>query len=316
MHIALLSRRIARHTAVRLISNLFPEYFGRIGARQFPTPRPISRVQRWPLAFDGFARRTLDVQSEKIPLWLKGTGPRVLLVHGWESDHYSMGAFVEPLLALGYSVATLDLPAHGLATGRQAPLTLMAKAIAAVGAEVGPLHAVIAHSIGGAMTVLAMEEHGLQAARLALIGAPQAAGHQAFSQGRANGLSERALNRMAGQIHQALGAPLERFRTDHGLARLGTSVMLVHAEDDTVVSIDAAHQNAAACQAKTLWLDQGGHNRPLADPRVIQAITGFLKTGNRRHRHSATGHHHSSISSRVVGCADQPTEGNAGGATC
>lgn len=309
-------RRSVRLGTIRLMSNLFPEHFGAIGARHFLQPRPIRREVRWPQVFDGFERRTLDVQGEQIPLWVKGTGPRVLLVHGWESDHYSMGGFVEPLLAQGYGIATLDLPAHGLATGRRAPLPLMAKAIAAVGAEVGSLHAVIAHSIGGAMSVLAMEEYGLKAARLALIGAPQAARHQAFLQGRSSGLSERALGRMADQIQAALGAPLERFRTDRGLAGLGISIMLIHAEDDAVVSIEAARRNAAACQAKTLWLKQGGHNRPLGDPRVIQAITGFLKTGNRRNRHPAALRHHPGLQSQADDCTDRPVERSAGGSTC
>lgn len=272
----------ARLGTVRLLSHLFPSHFGRIGAKRFLEPRTAIRPQRWLHAFEGFERRTLEVQGEKVPLWLKGSGPRVLLVHGWETDHYAMGGFVEPLLAEGFSVAALDLPAHGLATGRRAPLPLLARAIAVAGAECGGLHAVISHSVGGATSVLATEEYGLRTARLVLIGAPQAARHQAIAQGRAQGLSARALKSMASQIHQALSAPLERFRTDRGLSQLDAAVMLVHAQDDAVVPIDAAHQNAAACQAQTLWLQSGGHNRPLGDPRVIQAVGEFLKAGNPR----------------------------------
>lgn len=309
-------RRKTRLGTVRLLSSLFPEPFGRIGAKHFLEPHTTRPSQRWSHAFDGFERRTVEVAGEKIPLWLKGKGPAVLLVHGWQNDHYSMGGFVEPLVAQGYSVVTLDLPAHGLATERRAPLPLMAEAIATVGRETGPLHAIIAHSVGGAMSVLAMEEYGLQAQRLVLIGAPQAAQDQAVSQGRAQGLSQLALKHMATRIHQALGAPLERFRTDLGLSQLQTAVMLVHAKDDAIVPIDAALHNAAACQAKTLWLEAGGHNRPLGDERVIQAICSFLKVGIRRNRFPAALRHPpgtTPIASRWPG---QTTEAVDGGAAC
>lgn len=283
MNAAHIRRTIGLGT-VRMLSSVFPDRFARIGAKRFLEPRTLVRPQRWPQAFERFERRLVTVGDETVPLWIKGEGPRVLLVHGWESDHNAMGAFVEPLLSQGYSVAALDLPAHGLATGRRAPLLLLARAIARAGVECGELHAIIAHSVGGATSVLAMEAYGLQASRLVLIGAPQAARYQALSQGRAQGLSERSLTRMTRHIQQGLEAPLERFRTDLGLAQLDTAVMLVHAEDDAVVPIAAARSNAAACKAKTLWLDSGGHNRVLGEPRVLQAIASFLKTGSRRNR--------------------------------
>jgi len=309
-------RHTARLGTVKLLSSLFPERFGRIGAKHFLEPRTGRRPQRWPQAFDGFERLTLDVQGERIPVWLKGDGPRVMLVHGWENDHDAMGGFVEPLLRQGYAIVALDLPAHGLATGRRAPLPLMAQAIAAAGTQCGPLHALIAHSVGGATSVLAMEEYGLQASRLVLIGAPQAARLQALSQGRAQGLSERALKRMAERIHLALGAPLERFRTDRGLSQLSAAVMLIHAEDDAVVPIASAHHNAAACQAKTLWLPNGGHNRPLGDPRVIQAVSSFLKIGKRRNRFPAGLRQHPGAPMPAHAQAVEAAQAATGGASC
>lgn len=311
-----MSHRRARLGAIRLLSRVFPGRFGKIGAKHFLEPRTLLRPQRWPQAFEGFQRATLEVAGEKVPLWFKGEGPTVLLVHGWESDHYAMGGFVEPLLSSGYRVATLDLPAHGLATGRRAPLPLIAQAIAAAGAACGPLHTIIAHSVGGATSVLGMEDYGLQAERLVLIGAPQAALHQALRQGRSQGLSDPALQSMSRQIHQALGAPLERFRTDKGLSQLRSAVLIVHAEDDAVVPIEAARHNAAACQAKTLWLETGGHNRPLGDPRVIQSVVSFLNTGRRPTRSPASLQGQTDAGPYSARQPDELVEPVMGGASC
>lgn len=269
---------------VQGLSWLFPDYFGAIGTRLFLQPQRAAPVTRWQDAYAGFEKSEITIQGLRIPYWHKGNGPQVLLVHGWENDHFALGGFVQPLLNQGYSVAALDLPAHGEAEGKSAPLPLIAQAITAVGNALPGLHAIIAHSVGGATSVLAMEEYGLNAKKLVLIGAPQAASKQAIGQARANGLSARAIQRMQRQLQHRLAAPLERFQVDRGLALIQCQVFLVHAHDDRVVPIQAAHQNAAARQAQTLWLDQGGHNRPLGDPLVIDSVINFLKKTRGRNR--------------------------------
>lgn len=280
--------RNARLGMVKTLSAVFPDYFGALGARQFVRPRQRPQPRHWHQAFDGFERLTESLGEQQIPLWTRGQGPVVLLVHGWETDHYAMGGFVQPLLDAGYQVAALDLPAHGLASGREGPLPLLAQAISRIGQRLGPLHAVIAHSVGGASSALALQAYSLEASRLVLIGAPHAVRYQAQAQARMQGLSQRAIKRMEQHMQQVLGAPLEQFEVPRALAGLKqTAVMLVHAKDDPVVPITAAQANAASCSAKTLWLENGGHNRPLGDQMVIRAVMSFLKTSPRRNRYPA-----------------------------
>ncbi len=276
-----------RFKLVTGLSWLFPERFAAIGTRQFIQPQRTPPSSRWLAAFIEFERAELVVGGLRIPYWRKGSGPVVLLVHGWGNDHFALGGFVQPLLDKGYAVAALDLPAHGEAEGDIAPLPLMAQAIAAVGETLASLHAVIAHSVGGATSVLATEQYGLKSNKLVLIGAPQAARKQAVGQALASGLSRRAIARMERQINTHLKAPLEHFQVDRGLSVIDSQVLLIHAQDDRVVPIEAAQRNAAAGSAQTLWLDQGGHNRPLGDPRVIEAVTDFLKVSRRKNRHPA-----------------------------
>ncbi|MCH2108975.1 MAG: hypothetical protein MK135_06570 [Polyangiaceae bacterium] len=47
-----------------------------------------------------------------------GSGPQILLVHGWGGAGVQMAAFVDPLVERGYSVVVVDLPAHGGSEGR------------------------------------------------------------------------------------------------------------------------------------------------------------------------------------------------------
>ncbi|WP_394240329.1 alpha/beta fold hydrolase [Halopseudomonas laoshanensis] len=292
--------QVMRFKLIQGLSWVFPEYFGAIGTRLFLQPQRAAPVTRWQDAFADFDKSVIEVQGLRIPFWHKGSGPQILLVHGWENDHFALGGFVQPLLDQGYSVAALDLPAHGEADGKDAPLPLMAQAIAAVGQALPALHAVIAHSVGGATSVLAMEEYALKASRLVLIGAPQAASKQAIGQALASGLSSRAIKRMERQLQHRLAAPLEHFQVDRGLGRIDCQVLLVHAHDDRVVPIRAAQKNAAARASQTLWLDQGGHNRPLGDPLVIGSVIDFLKISRRKNRHPSGLRYHPRFAQPVV----------------
>lgn len=266
----------ARLGVVGALSALLPNYFGVIGARAFLRPRINTSTRHWEAEFVGFTRREIVVAGHRVPFWLKGSGPLVLLVHGWERDHYAMGGLLSPLFAAGYQVAALDLPAHGDADGRSAPLPLLAQAIAGVAAALEQPCTIIAHSIGAAMTVLAIESYGLKPERGVLISAPRTAKDYALAQAKHQGLSSRALLQMVKQISSRLGEPLERYRVDRALTDIGIPLLLVHAEDDVIVPIADAHANAQTSAAHTLWLRSGGHNKILGDRALITNILEWL----------------------------------------
>lgn len=261
---------------VRSLSFLFPDYFGAIGARAFLRPRRNSTQQRWSTAFEGSTLEAIDIDGVRVPVWRRGTGSPVLLVHGWERDHDALGGFVQPLLDAGHAVVAFDLPAHGAASGKEAPLPLMARAITAVAEFAGPLHGVVAHSVGGAMTVLAAQQFGLKAGKAVFIGAPSGARAYALAQGRRQGLSRRALARMEDRISTTLNEPLANYRVDLTLPELNLDVLLIHAKDDPVVPFADAKTNAEAENTVSFWLNEGGHNRPLGDAVVIRETVAFL----------------------------------------
>src|SRR5258708_30242259 len=97
--------------------------------------------------------------------------PAVLLAHGWGGHAAQMRAFVFALLAAGYRVIGFDQPAHGLSEGRLTSLVDFADVLATVAAHHGPVHAVIAHSLGAAATAFALMR-GLPVGNAVLISPP------------------------------------------------------------------------------------------------------------------------------------------------
>ncbi|WP_146909020.1 alpha/beta fold hydrolase [Arenimonas daejeonensis] len=77
----------------------------------------------------------------------------------------------ERLAARGYQLIALDAPAHGRSPGAEADPVVFADALQEVAAELGPLHAVVGHSMGGASALYALSR-GLDSGRSVAIAAP------------------------------------------------------------------------------------------------------------------------------------------------
>src|SRR6266478_7242344 len=165
--------RIEKSTTGRLLSNgmrvldaVAPSAAQRFAFDLFGTPRrrresPTVPGHRFSITGDG----------PELAVWDWGDGRTVLLVHGWNGNGAQLSAFVPPLVRAGYYVAAPDLPAHGDSAGARSNVLEMADAILRLGRRVGPVHAVIAHSLGAAATLIALAE-GLGAQRAVLIASP------------------------------------------------------------------------------------------------------------------------------------------------
>ena len=114
------------------------------------------------------AQDALPFGRGQLALYGWGSGPTVLLVHGWGARGTHLGKMVPPLVAAGYRVVAFDAPGHGHSSGRSATLPQFASAIAAVAAHVGEIHTLVAHSFGVAMALWAQLDWGLRARRQVL----------------------------------------------------------------------------------------------------------------------------------------------------
>ncbi len=131
---------------------------------------PTRRAPR-PSAIAWARRETIATRYGPIATFASGTGPTVILVHGWEADHVDMDAFVAPLLARGRRVVTFDLPAHGESSGERASLPDLAVALEDVIAAMGNVDAAISHSVGCATTAVALAA-GAALQRVAFVSPP------------------------------------------------------------------------------------------------------------------------------------------------
>lgn len=202
--------------------------------------------------------------------------PTVLLVHGFEGNRTQFGAILEALLARGLSVVALDVPAHGESVGDELTAVKFIAAIERTLDRIGPVHAVIGHSMGGAMSLFSIAHRG-GARRVALISAPSSLKRELQRFAKMVGLSKRGARAFIASVEKHVGRPAADFDVRHIVGKVNLPVLMIHDQTDRQVPVAEAARSAHMLPGAELIVTRGlGHNRLLADPVVVTAIVEFV----------------------------------------
>lgn len=208
--------------------------------------------------------------------WSWGEGPTVLLVHGWNGRATQLGAFVSPLSARGYRVVAFDAFGHGESPGNYLSLPELATCIRKVADELGAVHGVVAHSLGGAATTLALAK-GLQLERAVFISPPADPRVFLASFSAALGISDEARTLVQRRLEERLGAAMEDMRATALAPTMRTPLLVIHDRDDKEVPAHAGQSIAEAWPNAELMLTEGlGHQRILRDESVTHSAVRFI----------------------------------------
>ena len=270
------SKRSPQQTLLRAgfgtAGTLFPDLTARLAARLF------LRTQRGRASDE--ERAVLATASRfrvgSMFAWSWGQGPVVLLVHGWNGRGSQLGSFVQPLVERGYRVVTFDALGHGESPGTEMSLPWLADAIAEVAAEVGGVHALIAHSLGAASATIALAA-GLPAERAVLIAPPSEPRRFLSVFADTVGLPEAAEDRAVSHIERRIGRRMASLRPPVLAHGLSGPALVIHDDSDRIVPWQSGRRIAAAWRGAALMTTRGlGHFRILRDASVVEAAVAFV----------------------------------------
>ena len=261
----------------RVLSRLAPATAARVAARLFLTPPRHPRPPAEIALLERAHARPLFVGGRRLEMWKWGRGPAVLLVHGWGGRGTQLGAFVEPLVARGFSVVTFDAPGHGVAEPGLVTIPEMTAALRAVAATQRPLTGLIAHSVGATVATRALYE-GLHADSVVLVAPAAELISPAAAFAQTLGLSRRVAELMRERIEQRVGKPWSAFDVTTLAPALSAPLLVVHDREDGEVPWQhgrlVAHSWAGP--ADVLETQGLGHRRVLRDPGVVAAAVAFI----------------------------------------
>ncbi|MBC8075391.1 MAG: alpha/beta hydrolase [Chloroflexales bacterium] len=268
---------------LRTLDALAPPLAARLALSIFRTPRRKQRDQRDHAVME--TAQSVTIRHDAMPLagYVWGSGPMVLLAHGWESQASRLSNFVAPLVGQGYRVVAFDGPAHGASPGKRSDLVDYGRAVAAALTQLGPATAVIAHSFGGMATLQALSVLPAVSIKRAVLLASPADLHfiiGGFAQ--TLDLPARTVRGMKRLIVRRFGRSLEDYSAAVTAASLAVAGLVVHDRDDEVVPFDQGEAIAGAWAGAKLVATTGlGHRGILRDPTVIEQVVDFIAAPTR-----------------------------------
>lgn len=259
------------------IEFLFPSFAKKLAIDLFfkPFRFPFQEAEKIKLTESRQTKFTFHGQKLQMYRW--GSGPKILLLHGWAGRSGQFREFVDPLVNLGFEVIAFDAPAHGKSTGQHTDIIEFSDALRQVAGMCGPIKAVIAHSIGGAATIHALQ-NGLQTDRIVFISIPTMPQLILDGYQKRINASDKSIQNIVQYIDRKYDITFDSIFPEAILPKLPDfPALIIHDNDDKEVPISHAKKlesllpNAEAYKTQTL-----GHTRILRDLGVIQKTIDFI----------------------------------------
>lgn len=222
-------------------------------------------------------------KSEKVPFedtfimkYTWGSGKKTaLLVHGWESNAGSLGAFVNLLTENDFTVIAFDSPAHGQSGGKQTSLFRNSDAALLICNQIGHIDMAITHSFGSVVLMNAiLHNQNVSLKKLIMITTPnemQKAFDDFYSLLKINRKVKSALEEKVEQLYHVkikdMTASIlcHRIHLEH--------VMIVHDKKDKVIPFHQAETVANSLKnCRLIPIENAGHYKILWDARVIDLV--------------------------------------------
>jgi esterase/lipase len=219
----------------------------------------------------------LEFDGNKIKVFEWGSGPVILLVHGWGGRALQLNSLVPEFVAQGFKVVAFDHKGHGESSSRfSSYLEIVRSTHLVVDHYAKDLYGIVAHSIGSSSTLKASEnfERKLKITVVAPMG------------DFPNWLER--LRRKVGIYEKLMASVIQQIEKDTGLSFLEQcvldykkisrhEVLLVHDKFDRINKISASHEIQRNLPGTDLMqTERLGHSRILSNKEVIERIVAHF----------------------------------------
>lgn len=213
--------------------------------------------------------------------WAWGTGPLVLLVHGWSGRAAQMAPLAVAIAKCGFRSVALDVSGHGDSPGRHTHWRYFLRDIPGLADSLGHnVYAYVGHS-AGALTMMAARHAGtISAAKYVCICAPSHPFPPISVIQKKLAPGPGIIERYKTFIAQQFGTSWDALYPGLVYEGLGPDVLLFYDKTDRFVNHSEGDKIAAiALGARLIKTDRYSHTSILTSPELLSEACEFLRAG-------------------------------------
>ncbi len=258
-----------------LFGRIAPKRAARIVADLISRPRGQNPTQPWEIA-TGTVGREVELRTGLHARSWGESGPLVLALHGWRGRTTQFRPLAAVLLGRGMRTLALEVPGHGVSVGDSATPRLLGEMLVEVEGIVGPVHAAIGHSFGGAALGAGLV-YGFRPKRLVIVSSPTRVSRIPVLLARTAGLPPPAMKEFVKILDHDAGRPSADLDLVSTAPRAGIPGLLIHDLEDAVIPYGEAEALANAWPGLQVMTTRGlGHRDILSAPKVMRTIAEFV----------------------------------------
>lgn len=223
-----------------------------------------------------FSKKMLPFGDIEIATYeYKGTGPKILLCHGWESNSFRWRKLFKKLQEDRCHVIMMDAPAHGATGGNSFTALLYAEMIDVVAQQFTP-QIICGHSVGGMASIMYLSKYQPSYLKTAVIlASPDRLSDITDNYFGIIGGSKRLRQRYDRLMPEIFGHDISYFSAASFAASFTIPALIVHDKEDTINKYEEGERIHQAWQGSTLEpTQQLGHS--LQSEQVFETISKFI----------------------------------------
>lgn len=207
----------------------------------------------------------------------KGSGPKVLMLHGWSGRASQFFKIWERLAAEDYYLVSIEAPAHGDHLGPKTNMLQFVEAVEETVSRFGSFDFAIGHSLGGMALFNAMKRN-IWFEKMVIIGSPANISNVVADFTRNIQMPESVAARIIQYIEDRYNLKAEEASSDYICQIYRPQGLIIHDLYDQDVPVqNARHMAEKWKDARYLETSGLGHRKVLMEPKVIDTIYDFFK---------------------------------------
>ena len=206
----------------------------------------------------------------------EGTGPKIILLHGWDSNSFRWRPLLPYLAELNADVYAFDAFAHGLSSGKKLTVPRYTEIVRQV-LTIIPAKFLIGHSMGGMTAIYNQYLHKPPSIeKIICLGAPSELSTIMATYQSMLGYSERLMTALENRIITRFNMKI----ADFSMAKFAKSItvpgLIIHDNEDTTADLQEG-RDIANNWTKATFMKTDGLGHRLQDKEVYETVVEFIK---------------------------------------